>query len=78
METESGAEEGLTLAARRFYPLTGQFRTHFEWEDRSDRGSAEKTFGATSAKLLPQGRRDHYQLQEEGKQQQRANRSDRL
>ena len=36
METESGAEEGLALAARRFYPLTGQFRTHFEWEDRSD------------------------------------------
>ena len=35
METESGAE-GLALAARRFYPLTGQFRTHFEWEDRSD------------------------------------------
>ena len=33
MKTESGAE---SLAARRFYPLTGQFRTHFEWEDKSD------------------------------------------
>ena len=33
METESGA---VRLGAQRFYPLTGEFWQHFEWEDKSD------------------------------------------
>ena len=33
MKTDDGA---VNLAAMRFYPWTGEFYQHFEWEDRSD------------------------------------------